>query len=724
MSIQTRNITVNIFDTDGSPVENARVIISLIGLGNEPGGSVAPGSKEQRTDANGQTVFELWENNGIYSNTYYEVKSWHPETGIAIHRREKFLVPDHDAELHNLISDELTSIDITQGLVDVVVAAKNEALSAANQAENSSGLARDYMEQSSGFAEYAALSSESAASSAASAENHSSHAYLSETSAANSAISSAESADMAEKWASEGEDIVVYGGKYSAKHYAAKAERDLNRGYMPNLLVNGHLRFDSYHDPNVTVHSLPLQRDIVADAVLYGWGGDPYEVNSAVQNILTIEHDISPIDCTGKAIKFKVSAAGPIDSTGNNRYHHHFRLICPPERLKEIADNGGGYFKFKVKSNHAGVYSISALNWYRSRGFVREFTVSDDGQWHDVLMWFPIDSTEISNVGWLTEPTSTGDGFGISFRVCLGIRSDSPYLASSTNQWIAGNIVGSAVSDFGSNISNEISFADFRFGLSEFVPAKDYYSDLHEVRTYCYGHTSNDNSRSTSCQVNTGWIAEFNFNPGINFRKTPVMIFILGQYLTDWRVQDLYGSTMRVDNSKILLSALPITRNPVLRYAYSPGAGVVGPNYKAELRIPVASYISSGINLSGPGQFSIRITPYLLNTVSLNGNYASQSEFLSAIAAIPGVESATVSGNDLVIRSSYAGVDSYVHLSEFTIPNGSGGVIDLLDVTKIYNWPPMRSLQGTFNLNLQMIRGAVMGESAGRKPLFYWDATP
>lgn len=109
MPIQTRNVTVTIYDSSGEPLENAKVDIRLVGLGNEPGGAVAPGTKTQYTDQYGETIFVLWENDQQYSDTYYEVNSWHPTSGIPIHRRNEFQVGNANADLEDLIAAGLAS---------------------------------------------------------------------------------------------------------------------------------------------------------------------------------------------------------------------------------------------------------------------------------------------------------------------------------------------------------------------------------------------------------------------------------------------------------------------------------------------------------------------------------------------------------------------------------------------------------------------------------------
>lgn len=97
---------------------------------------------------------------------------------------------------------------ITQAGISASTAesAANTAVGAANSAEEDAGTAS------------------SAASTATGAAN-----------AAGEAAGEAEAArDLAEKWASEAEDVPVEGGEYSAKHYAAKAQTWDPAGYVPN----------------------------------------------------------------------------------------------------------------------------------------------------------------------------------------------------------------------------------------------------------------------------------------------------------------------------------------------------------------------------------------------------------------------------------------------------------------------------------------------------------
>jgi hypothetical protein len=131
MAIQTRNITVTLSDFDGSPLEGARVIIKLVGLGNEPAGAVSPGTKEALTNASGIATFTLWENRIDYSDTYYEISSFHPSTGQGIHQREQFLVFDSDADVKDLIGLDLSGIDPTQALLNQIA---QDKISAANSA--------------------------------------------------------------------------------------------------------------------------------------------------------------------------------------------------------------------------------------------------------------------------------------------------------------------------------------------------------------------------------------------------------------------------------------------------------------------------------------------------------------------------------------------------------------------------------------------------------------
>lgn len=141
MSITTRTITATIFDNDGDPLENARVEITLRGLGNEPGGAVSPGTQVQLTNASGVATFELWQNNGTYSNTYYEISSTNPLTGVPIHRRERFTVPDHDADVKDLLAMTLAGVDPNQQLLDEIREAMAGAVDAAETATEQSQIA-------------------------------------------------------------------------------------------------------------------------------------------------------------------------------------------------------------------------------------------------------------------------------------------------------------------------------------------------------------------------------------------------------------------------------------------------------------------------------------------------------------------------------------------------------------------------------------------------------
>lgn len=184
MSVQTRQVTVNIFDNDGDPLENARVEIRLVGLGNEPGGAVSPGIQTQFTDAAGTTVFELWENRFDYSDTYYVVSSWNPVTGAQIHRREAFAVPDYDADLQELLGMALAGIDPTVELLNQINAIRDQSVAASEEAKTSAGESAD-------------SATAAAASVIASAENASA-AELSASQSSGFALAASESSSSAQ----------------------------------------------------------------------------------------------------------------------------------------------------------------------------------------------------------------------------------------------------------------------------------------------------------------------------------------------------------------------------------------------------------------------------------------------------------------------------------------------------------------------------------------------
>lgn len=127
MPLQTRNITVTIFEVDGDPLVGARVEIKLVGMGNGVAGAIAPEVVEKITDANGQCVFELWQNEQAMSDTYYEIRSFNPKDGRKIHNGETFRVYDSDADVKDLISIGAVQIDATAELLAQIQAARAAA---------------------------------------------------------------------------------------------------------------------------------------------------------------------------------------------------------------------------------------------------------------------------------------------------------------------------------------------------------------------------------------------------------------------------------------------------------------------------------------------------------------------------------------------------------------------------------------------------------------------
>jgi len=143
MSIQTRTITATISELNGPRLPGARVVIELKGLGNSPQGAVAPGRIELVTDADGVATFQLWQNSMEYSDTYYEISSWHPISGKPIHQREPFFVFDSDADVKDLINVAAQSFDPNQVLMNQVVAARAAAEAAALRAHADAGVAKE-----------------------------------------------------------------------------------------------------------------------------------------------------------------------------------------------------------------------------------------------------------------------------------------------------------------------------------------------------------------------------------------------------------------------------------------------------------------------------------------------------------------------------------------------------------------------------------------------------
>jgi hypothetical protein len=139
MTVQTRNVYLTVHDAAGIPLENAKVKIRLVGVGNEQGGAVSPESRTAYTDEDGYVEFTLWENRQDYSDTHYELSSWHPTKRTAIHARVPFRVFDSDADIVDLISTYLAAVpvDATQALLDQVIAARAACEDSASIASDS-----------------------------------------------------------------------------------------------------------------------------------------------------------------------------------------------------------------------------------------------------------------------------------------------------------------------------------------------------------------------------------------------------------------------------------------------------------------------------------------------------------------------------------------------------------------------------------------------------------
>lgn len=324
MSIQTRTITATIFDNDGDPLPNAKVQITLRGLGNEPGGAVSPGTQTQLTNSSGVATFELWQNNGSYSDTYYEISSWNPVTGVSIHRKERFLVPAYNADVKELLALGLAGVDPTLDLLQQVQSALTQTQAAANSAASSSSTASSAANTATtqaatatnqaGIATGAANTATTKASEASGHKDAAEAAATTATGAANTATTQAGTATsaagtattqagiatakadesntsklaaevaavLAQRWANEAEDTPVTGGLYSAFHWAKKAEalvEVVTDGAV--MLVNG------YSGPSVDLTYTDVGAASAAQGALAESAVQPSDLSTALNDYYT-----------------------------------------------------------------------------------------------------------------------------------------------------------------------------------------------------------------------------------------------------------------------------------------------------------------------------------------------------------------------------------------------------------------------------------------------------
>ncbi len=163
----TRNITVTINDFDGLPLKDAKVSVRLVGLGNGVTGATSPGIKDRITDAAGQCIFVLWQNEQLYSDTHYEITSTHPTTKKIIHNKEVFYVGTADADVKDLINVAAAQVDPNAVLLAQIAADRATAETSAAIAVSSAALAATSQATADGRATFA--QQQAAAAAAASA---------------------------------------------------------------------------------------------------------------------------------------------------------------------------------------------------------------------------------------------------------------------------------------------------------------------------------------------------------------------------------------------------------------------------------------------------------------------------------------------------------------------------------------------------------------------------
>lgn len=95
--IQTRKISVRLYEPDGRYIANAPVRIKLLEVGIGPSASVSPATITKTTNAGGFCVFDLWQGGK------YEITSTHPVSKKTIHNRLVFTVPAYDADVSALV---------------------------------------------------------------------------------------------------------------------------------------------------------------------------------------------------------------------------------------------------------------------------------------------------------------------------------------------------------------------------------------------------------------------------------------------------------------------------------------------------------------------------------------------------------------------------------------------------------------------------------------------
>ena len=239
MAVPTVNVTVQVDDSGGSPVQGATVTARL-NRTEVYSGYVVPEFVTGTTDATGQCILALWPNALGSTESSYDVAITDPDTGITT--SFKATIPNNDCTMSDVASlPPYPGKPDGQIAADQAGAAKDAAVAARDAAQTSEANAATSEANAAGSASAASTSEANAAASEASAANSATAASTSEQNAAasESAASTSEanastsegnaagSATESQHWADYAVDTLVPEGngvdQYSAKHHASKA---------------------------------------------------------------------------------------------------------------------------------------------------------------------------------------------------------------------------------------------------------------------------------------------------------------------------------------------------------------------------------------------------------------------------------------------------------------------------------------------------------------------
>jgi len=248
--------------------------------------------------------------------------------------------------------------------------------------------------------------------------------------------------DKAQDWAEEAEDVPVETGKYSAKHWAAKAAYSVNNMSRANMGLGSEGGFgfrNKIIGGDFTTNPWLKGESLTNFGAIYTGETSASNWNHAIASNaqFTIEKYIDPITPSlgSYAIRspycMRITCTQADTTMGASDYVLVGQKIEGCNSASLNFGNGGEYatVSFWVRTNYPGTYCCSLRNGDYNKSYVFEFIATTS--WTKVVHTLPTPSDGV----WYTD-----NSIGIDFSICLA--SGTNFLTSSDETWLSAAKVG------------------------------------------------------------------------------------------------------------------------------------------------------------------------------------------------------------------------------------------------------------------------------------------